>query len=1165
VASPGTVVSAEVEVDVSVQSVTVDVTVLSTPQAQEVSLPVYALNDLDLYTPSDPRTPLEVAEGLTPVVPLDSVKDIFINLEPSEDEVLISLTPEAKEVFLPVYAPDASGVYGDFDPRTTLEVDEGLTPLVPLDSLKEATIPTYYGDNQEFIIPVLPIYVESFRFSVNTENLAYSSYDYRDTAGTLRSTQTQGKSGGALNNGSLGYTFEIGTVVPISPMFSIGAPTATPSSGATVTSVTGGSVTSPSATVISSANNQYTLPTISGGVYNFQVEWGDGQSDLISSWDDPKVLHTYSTSGIYTISITGTFEGMCFSRHGDEGLGGTGNVDCLKLLNVESWGVAAYMDVDLKVYPYHPLSSEGIVVFDSGRPQDIESTSYTTGAIHNASSAFDGCANWNDVSGQKPNFKYVAGAKHGNNNTSASGGKYWGSSNNLRMWRWNNNMAFDMGVWGPEDEPFIGGSQYGHFYQRAVPEGSSDMKLNYYWTDAEPSYLAYSPGTFRLADNSGNYVNTTMSFDVTNWTMKGQNPNYSLQSSFGGLRGFDGDVSGLVVPGVRQMFGTFASCTSFTGKGVETWDTSTCPTMASLFQGCKSFNKDVSHFTFGVPCSVAAMLFGADSFNQSLSDWDVKNVTNTTRLVKGSDVYNNGGQAWTDAHWKINEEFKEMFMSSPFNQDVSKWILPTSSDLPQGFSMESTFYATPFNRPVDTHTGDDGTVYWDMSSCTNISGMFAAAYDFNQPVNSWNTGNVTNMSAVFNGGNGTHSFNQPLSNWDTSKVTTMLNMLRACRSFNHPLVTDGKKWDVSKVRTMEAMFYLCQAFDQDLSSWDVSSVEDFSSMFRDADAFNQDLSSWNTGAAILMAYMFSFTTSFNGDISTWDVSKVTNMIGMFRSSSAFNQDLSSWDTSSLANMKEMFYKAASFDGDVSNWDVSNVTTMNNSFLQAPSFTGKGLSTWRPSSALTSMIQTFYETALAADTDLGAWDVSGVTTLNRCFYNTDLFTGVNLDQWDVSSVEDMTLVFNLSNKVNPDVSGWDVSSVKNLKGMFKGATDFNRNLANWNLSSLDSNVDIYNLSGGGSFDSGSVYTLPDGTEGIYSGIGQIFNGSAMSKANLDLTISGWCDSANTPNGSTLPWGKLQLGTIPLNNSEASQRLDPATITKMEGKNMSAKYTDGNFVY
>tara|TARA_R110002012_G_scaffold129170_2_gene281523 strand:+ start:85 stop:1023 length:939 start_codon:yes stop_codon:yes gene_type:complete len=310
--------------------------------------------------------------------------------------------------------------------------------------------------------------------------------------------------------------------------------------------------------------------------------------------------------------------------------------------------------------------------------------------------------------------------------------------------------------------------------------------------------------------------------------------------------------------------------------------------------------------------------------------------------------------------------------------------------------------------------------------------------------------------------------------------------------------------------------------------------------------------------------MFVFTSSFNGDVSTWDVSKVTGMKQMFRNASAFNQDLSSWNTSSLTNIQEMFYDANSFDGDLSNWDVSNVTSMSDTFLNAPAFTGKGLSTWRPSSALTNMKQTFYSTALAADTDLGAWDVSGVTTLNRCFYNTDLFTGVNLDQWDVSSVEDMTLVFNASNKVNPDVSGWDVSSVKNLKGMFKAAPDFNRNLANWNLSSLDSNVDIYNLSGGGGFDSGAVYTLADGTQGIYSGIGDIFRSSGMSKANLDLTISGWCDNSNTPNGSTLPWGKLQLGTIPLDNSEASQRLDPATITKMESKNMSAKYTDGTQV-
>ena len=76
---------------------------------------------------------------------------------------------------------------------------------------------------------------------------------------------------------------------------------------------------------------------------------------------------------------------------------------------------------------------------------------------------------------------------------------------------------------------------------------------------------------------------------------------------------------------------------------------------------------------------------------------------------------------------------------------------------------------------------------------------------------------------------------------------------------------------------------------------------------------------------------------------------------------------------------------------------------------------------------------------------------------------------------------------------------------------------------------------------------------------------IFANSGMSKTNLDLTISGWCDSSNTPDGSTLPGGELQLDVIPLNNSSESQRLNDTTINKMKDKNMTAKYTDGNFVY
>ena len=54
-----------------------------------------------------------------------------------------------------------------------------------------------------------------------------------------------------------------------------------------------------------------------------------------------------------------------------------------------------------------------------------------------------------------------------------------------------------------------------------------------------------------------------------------------------------------------------------------------------------------------------------------------------------------------------------------------------------------------------------------------MSWMFRDAKSFNQPLNKWNTSNVTNMSEMFRNA---ESFNQPLDNWDTSNVTDMCDM-----------------------------------------------------------------------------------------------------------------------------------------------------------------------------------------------------------------------------------------------------------------------------------------------------------------------------------------------------------------------------------------------------
>ena len=87
----------------------------------------------------------------------------------------------------------------------------------------------------------------------------------------------------------------------------------------------------------------------------------------------------------------------------------------------------------------------------------------------------------------------------------------------------------------------------------------------------------------------------------------------------------------------------------------------------------------------------------------------------------------------------------------------------------------------------------------DTSNVTDMSGMFAKAVSFNQPIGDWDTSKVTNMGAMFAKA---VSFNQPIGDWDTSKVTEMWLMFSGAESFNQPI----GDWDTSKVTDMGAMF-----------------------------------------------------------------------------------------------------------------------------------------------------------------------------------------------------------------------------------------------------------------------------------------------------------------------------------------------------------------------
>ena len=74
-----------------------------------------------------------------------------------------------------------------------------------------------------------------------------------------------------------------------------------------------------------SDDNQITIPTFSSEIYNYTVDWGDGNTDANVTGD---ITHTYSTAGTYEVSISGEFPQINFRDLGDKE----------KIISVVQWG-----------------------------------------------------------------------------------------------------------------------------------------------------------------------------------------------------------------------------------------------------------------------------------------------------------------------------------------------------------------------------------------------------------------------------------------------------------------------------------------------------------------------------------------------------------------------------------------------------------------------------------------------------------------------------------------------------------------------------------------------------------------------------------------------------------------------------------------------------------
>ena len=215
---------------------------------------------------------------------------------------------------------------------------------------------------------------------------------------------------------------------------------------------------------------------------------------------------------------------------------------------------------------------------------------------------------------------------------------------------------------------------------------------------------------------------------------------------------------------------------------------------------------------------------------------------------------------------------------------------PSSAPTASAYPTESSFdCATSCDtRPLISNDPDFKTQV-KQYFFTQTYEITNANSPYNQPLNCWNTSQVTDMSFAFED---RETFNGPLDCWDTSSVTAMRRMFSYAMDFNQPLDT----FDTSNVNDMNDMFKGAVVFDQPLNSWDLSSVTQASGMFCGAAKFNQPLNRFDTSRVKTMTDMFEDAIAFNQPLTSWDVALVTSMSGMFTNATSFNQCLSTWAT-----------------------------------------------------------------------------------------------------------------------------------------------------------------------------------------------------------------------------------------------------------------------------
>ena len=499
-----------------------------------------------------------------------------------------------------------------------------------------------------------------------------------------------------------------------------------------------------------SATNQIKLPLESGGTYNFNVSWGDGTTDTITSGTAPAATHTYPARGDYDVTITGNITGWRFANAGDKE----------KLVDISRWGPLRLGN--------NGAYFQGATQLNVTAPDAIDLTGTTnlTSAFHSASKFNGAIGNW-DVSNVTTMANMFLGATSFNQPLNDWGAKTSNVTDMSRMFYVATKFNQPINSWNVSSvttfyQMFYSAVQFNGSVSGWAPSSATNMQqmFGYAYDFNQPiDWTATAAVTnmqqmFTYAQDFNQSLASLNTSSVTN-----------MNSMFLYAIAFNGDVSTWNTANVTNMSSMFSHATAFNNaSGLAAWNTSNVTSMASMFSYATVFNQALATWNTGKVTDLSVMFQYAPAFNQPLNAWDVSKVTNMSRMFEGASAFNQDLNSWNTGNVAGSGMTFMFYLASAFNGQISNWNTSKITDF-SWFLRQ----ASAFNQDVSR---------WDTSSVTNFTDMFRLTR-FRGDVTSWNVTKATTMSGMFtsitpdsnvSGLRGTPWLNRTLIAWSQQAV-----------------------------------------------------------------------------------------------------------------------------------------------------------------------------------------------------------------------------------------------------------------------------------------------------------------------------------------------------------------------------------------------------------